>query len=176
MQVYYTTNNWCQTCTQSSTPSTSTKCCLRPCTVIIGSEDDEAVGPCGKQSSVDLFALMGEEEYCACGDLTPKFTVESYQENFFAEATVTPAGVLSWTTLGPEILELYTGQVIVKVCCGKFSAYYTVVIAAKDLCNCPGCNECENCDPCSGDCLDSEVNVNLTGQRPLSNTELNASV
>lgn len=170
----YQSSNPCL-CT-SSTPSTPTpECpddcnCLKVCNIRINANDSRAVGPCAKTGTLNVMLDEFGHDFCACGDNTPRWTVEYKDTAVFVTATITRAGVLTWITSGLSALEKGYGEIILKVCCGLLSYYVQVLIGVKDLCDCPECNDCENCDPCTGLCEDVDINLLLNTVPQSGNT------
>ena len=177
MAYVFTSSNPCL-CTASTTPSESpSECsdecnCLKVCSIYINPNDSRAVGPCGKTGTIDLMNEDFGHDFCACGDNTPRWTVEYKDTDVFVTATITRAGILTWRTTGLSALTKGIGEIILKVCCGPLSQYVQVLIGVKNLCDCPECNDCETCDPCTGECDDAEINLLLNTVSQSGNTTL----
>lgn len=178
MYVYQSTN-FCH-CRTSTPPTVDPECpddcnCLKVCDIRINASDSRAVGPCAKNGTLNVMASEFGHDFCACGEMTPSWTVQSIDTEIFITAAITRAGILTWKTQGPEALDKAYGEIILKVCCGALSYYVRVLIGVKDLCNCPDCNDCENCDPCTGNCEDVEIDLFFQTVPVSGNTSLNAS-
>jgi hypothetical protein len=160
--------------------------CLKVCHINLKSSDSRAVGPCGKQGTLNVMSSEFPHDFCACGDNTPTWSVVCYDDgkeispnvfrpNIFNSVTITRAGSLKWVTQGAEILDRGYGEIILKVCCGELDYYINVIIFIKDLCNCPTCNDCELCDPCNGDCIEPDINLIFKTVPTSANTILNVN-
>lgn len=172
----YQSSNPCLCHGASSSPSPSPcpdDCnCLKVCSIAINVSDSRSVGPCAKVGTLDVMDSDFGHDFCACGESTPRWTVEDFDTTHFTTATITKAGILTWITRGSSSAGKY-GIITLKVCCGGLSFYTEVIIGIKDLCDCPECNDCENCDPCTGDCEDAEVNLFFKSVPQTGSTELN---
>jgi hypothetical protein len=177
MYVYTTTNPClCNPGCVDCPPPCQDECnCLKLCHISINAYSDLAVGPCGATGTLNVMDPSYGHDTCACGDNNLYWSVEDYDKEMFITAKITPAGVLTWITQGPETLDKQYGCVVLKACCGQLSAYMQVLIGIKDLCLCPECGTCENCDPCTGICLDTLADVNLSSISSPSNTSINAN-
>lgn len=135
--------------------------CLDLCHIVIPPAN--GVGPCGQAGQIDVTDSSFNHNTTACGANPLRWNVESVSsDGHIASASITPEGILTWIT-GPGSSAGKVGVVTLKGCCGELSSYIEVLIGVKDLCNCPECGDCENCDPCTGDCLDVDVNVVVSG-------------
>jgi len=165
----------CSTTVDPPSPPCPEECnCLRVCNIVLKGEDSRAVGPCAKTGTLDLTLPEFEHDFCACGNNTPRWSIEEYDTTFFTSVTLTRAGVLTWVTKGPETIDKIFGEIVIKVCCGSLEVYSRILIGVKDLCNCPSCNDCELCDPCSGDCIEPDININFQTVPQSANTSINA--
>lgn len=171
MYVYNTTNPCLCTRTPSDPPCPKDCNCLELCDITVNSYDKKAVGPCGKDGFLDLLDPSYSHDFCACGDNERYWSIEYFDKDIFVTASVnSETGVLSYVTQGVEALNKIYGKVILKFCCGRLSQYLTVIIGIKDLCDCPSCSDCEICDPCTGDCLDSDIDLVVGGSSNGSDT------
>jgi len=136
---------------------------------------DDAVGPCGAIGSVDVSDTDYGHDFCACGANPIIWKVEDYDKAGFITASINSSGVLTWTTKGPETAGEYY-CIVVKACCGHLSAYMNVLIGVKDLCSPCGCPEgCEDCDPCTGLCVEPAINMALNSSSSSANNSISAS-
>lgn len=177
----YTSTNPC-ICPQNISPSpsptpTPTPCqCLGLCNIVVNATSDAAVGPCGAEGTLDLSSSEYGHDTCACGEDPLKWTVEHYDTEIFASASLdVNTGVLTWITMGPESLTKQYGNIVVKVCCGQLSAYMNVTIGIKDLCNCTGAPPCDECDPCTGLTLSQDIDISVNPISNPTNTSVNVS-
>lgn len=160
---------WCIKVTpQPTTPSNpscnedANECCLEACSGTIYC--DNAVGPCGKVGNFDLTTLPHNLTGCLSGI---QYSLEKY-DSFFVNASVSTAGVLSWTTGGPETANQY-GKIYFKISCQSdcgdcitLKAVGRMTIGVKDECQNTICDPtCEVCDPCEGTCIDLETNISI---------------
>lgn len=178
MYIYQSTNPCL--CTPGNPVNPEPECpddcnCLKVCSISINANDSRAVGPCAKTGTLNVMLEEFGHDFCACGVNDPRWTVEYYDSTFFVTVSITRAGTLTWITKGSEILEQGYGEIILKVCCGTLSYYTTVLVGVKDLCNCPECNDCEICDPCTGLCIEPLIELNFQTVPNSGNTSLNAS-
>ena len=128
---------------------------------MIVAEADQ-VGPCGQTGTVDV-ASAASHDFCACGENDIIWSLESFDDTLLANASVTTAGVFTWITGPPPDSYLDVAQAVLKVCCGKLSAYTILNIPIKDECGCPNCPglSCEECNPCTGLCADTLPNITV---------------
>lgn len=178
MAYVYTSSNPCL-CSGGPTNPPGPECpddcnCLKVCNIRVNANDQNAVGPCAKTGTLNLMSDVFGHDFCACGNNTPKWTIEHKDSSIFVSASVTRAGVLTWVTGGVNTVGEY-GKIILKVCCGSLSYYTEVLIGVKDLCNCPDCNDCEICDQCTGDCIEPNIHLYFPAVPQSGNTSLNAS-
>jgi len=74
--------------------------------------------------------------------------------------------VLHWTTVGKEANR--HSKVTILACCEQedgtiLEYYFTVSIYIADLCAGKKCDgKCEECDPCTGDCVTKEGKISVT--------------
>ena len=147
-------------------PTTPAPCpdpdnCLNLCHIVIPPAN--GVGPCGQVGQTNVMDPIYNHDVAACGANPLAWSVVSISgEGYIVSASITPEGILTWVT-GPGSSAGKIGTVTLKACCGDLSSFIDVLIGVKDLCNCPTCGDCENCDPCNGECLDVEVNVVIGG-------------
>lgn len=165
MLIYQTTNPClCNPVSQTTTPDCPEDCnCLKLCHITLNSSDSSAVGPCAAIGTLDVTDESYGHDTCACGTNPLRWSLEYFDPNIFVTASVTTAGVISYTTQGPSALDQEYGKIILKLCCGQISHYLEVLIGIKDLCNCPSCDACDDCDPCSGVCAEAEVDITVQG-------------
>lgn len=169
MLYIYTTTNPCL-CSSSSGVNPVDDCneecnCLHLCHIAVNANSDLAVGPCGAEGTIDVTDAQYGHDFCACGDEPGYWSVVSFDNEIFVSASIgAETGVLTWNTQGADALSTQYGNIILKYCCGPLSAYMTVLIGIKDLCQCPTCGTCDNCDPCTGICLDGNVDISLGGE------------
>lgn len=144
-----------------TTPCPDPNECLELCHIII--PPDNGVGPCGQAGQINVMDYQTDGNTTACGADPLVWNVARQDPlGIITTASITPEGILTWVT-GPGETAGKIGVITLRACCGKFSTYIEVLIGVKDLCNCPGCGDCENCDPCTGDCIDVEVDVLIGG-------------
>ena len=142
------------TCSQQD-PDTGEATCLFVCDGIVPADD--AVGPCGAFGFVDVTTLKNNLKGCA-GD--PSYhVIPDFDTNFFSNVYL-DGTVLHWVTAAEAPPARYSSvriRVICKNSDGKKLSYvFCVSIGIKDLCNCVVCDDkCEECDPCTGDCVDN---------------------
>lgn len=173
MYVYTTTNPClCNPSIPNDPPCPEDCNCLHLCSITINAYSDEAVGPCAAVGSIDVSDEQYGHDLCACGDDPGYWSIEDYDKDIFINVTTTTAGVLTWTTKGPESLDKQYGAITMKFCCGRLAAYMCVIIGVKDLCKCPDCSACQECDPCTGLCLDGDINMKITSTANSSNTSI----
>lgn len=172
MLYFYQSTNPCICTSTPSDPPCPDDCnCIKICNIAINELSDDAVGPCAAQGSLDISDESYGHDFCACGENEVKWSIESYDKDLLINASITQAGVLTWTTAGPETIGQYP-CVIVKVCCGNLSAYGFVLIGVKDLCYPCTCTPCEDCDPCTGLCTGGMVNASLKASDSSGNPSL----
>lgn len=154
----------CGGCPPGSSGPCPSKCknpgtCLELCSPIIHDDDPTTPGPCGQYGTVDLTTFKHETD--VCGDNPLKFSYVSHDEDIFVSASVTEAGILTWSTGGPETCGKY-GEIMFKACCGKFSTFQCITIGVADLCSCQVCDKCEQCDPCTGLCVEKPGEIKVS--------------
>jgi hypothetical protein len=176
MYVYTSTNPClCTSNTNTPTPGCPTDCtCLQVCNVTVNGLDPTAVGPCAQTGTLDLTDPSINHDFCACGENPPIWSIVDYDSTIFTTAEITTGGDLTWITGGGETAGKY-GVINVKVCCGILSTYACVIIGIADQCNCPTCGTCEDCDPCTGLCLEGQIQVGLTGINTSADPLLNSN-
>lgn len=143
--------------------------CLVLCDIVILSKD--GVGPCGQSGTIDLMDSSYNHDFTVCEGSSINWSFISV-EGYLPSVKVTPDGILTWITGDSSSAGKYS-TITLKACCGEYASYMDVIVGVKDLCNCPGCNQCETCDPCTGDCLSSDVQTSLNNSRNLTNTTTN---
>ena len=170
MATFYTCTNTspcsclgsCLPCTTTCDP-VSEECCISACNELVKCED--SVGPCGAVGTFDLTTLDNDDSGCA--ENTMVFRLNGYDENIFAAVTISPAGIITFTTKGPETAGNF-GKVHYKaVCktredcakCGELASNGFVDIGVRDLCLAHACTEAQSCDACTGNCVDIDVNI-----------------
>jgi hypothetical protein len=143
-------------------PSGQEDCCLKACNAIL--ECTDAVGPCGAAGSFDLTTLSHIVTGC---DGTIQYALES-QDGFFSDVRITKAGILTWVTGGPETVGKY-GTIWFRMNCQSdcddcisLNAIGYIDVGVNDLCRNVICDEeCEVCDPCSGLCVEQDVDLKI---------------
>jgi len=141
--------------------------CLILCDLIVKPSD--GVGPCGQAGTIDV--NTGNHDIAICEENPLRWSMVSFSGEGIVSATITPEGILTWVTAGPNSSGEF-GTVILKGCCGEYSSYMEVLIGVKDLCNCPECNDCNDCDPCTGECMENQLNLTVKGANKLTNTKI----
>lgn len=159
---------------QSSTPSPP-PCpnddCLSLCDIVVLSQD--GVGPCGQYGSIDVMDESYNHRIAACDENPLRWSIVEF-DGTIVDASITRAGVLTWVTGGYETVGSYS-TILLKACCGDLSAYTTVIVGVKDLCQCPECDVCDVCDPCTGECIDSGVELSVGTQNANLNIEVDGN-
>lgn len=179
MLYFYQSSNPCICTPTPENPSCPDDCnCLKICSIAINALSDEAVGPCAATGTLDISdEMVYGHDTCACGADPVSWNIEDYDKTGFVSVSITDAGVLTWITQGPETAGNYY-CITVKVCCGNLSAYATITVGIKDLCNpCPpGCaGECQTCDPCTGTCTGGTVDTTIKGGETPANPSIAGS-
>ncbi len=176
MYIYQSTNP-CLCTPTPMTPLCPDDCnCIKLCNITLNARDPQAVGPCGVEGTLDLLDPIYEHDLCACGTNQGYWSIETYDKEIFVTVAVDPTtGVLTYITQGPDALLKQYGAITLKYCCGYISAYMCVIIGIADLCNCPTCGPCNECDPCTGICLSQAVDVSVQSNEKQTNTNVNAS-
>lgn len=137
--------------------------CFDLCDITVLPTDAAAVGPCGKQGTLDVTLPAYNHTTTLCGDYggTIIWSIASFDSTFFVEANMTTAGVLTWVTQDHP-LPASMGQIVIKAECTEIGAFGVVFIGAKDLCSGVACDSPEVCNPCTGACEEQngEIQVN----------------
>lgn len=170
----FQSSNPCLCSSPGTPPVVVPECkCLQVCNVTVNALNDVAVGPCASTQTLDIASPAFSHDTCVCGDDPVTWSIVDYDPDIFITAEITTAGVLTWITGGPETAGQY-GVITVKVCCGILSTYACIIVGVKDLCKCPSCGTCQNCDPCTGQCLDNATQVEIGGVEIGADPELNS--
>lgn len=177
MYVYTTTNPCICTQPQNNDPIQVEDCnCIKLCHITVNANSEDAVGPCGLEGSIDVSDSKYGHDLCACGESTQYWSVEHFDSEIFVTATVNQnTGVLTWITQGPDALDKQYGSITMKFTCGNLSAYFIVVVGIKDLCQGVVCGSGEVCDDCTGTCEEAEINLNITQEETITNTNINVT-
>ena len=146
--------------------------CLKYCEIIIDKNDELAPAPCGVLGQFDLLSDRFVNNLCACSVEDVKFSVLNYDNNFVSAEI--NGSELSFRTAGSESVNKF-GCITLEICCGQYTTYTNVYIQIKDLCICPNCNDCEVCDPCTGECIDSDVRLGLNSLQTQGNLIVNGN-
>ena len=146
------------------------ECCLKACSAVIVCED--AVPACGQTGAFDLDLLEHVTSGCE-GGLT--YSLYKHDE-FFADVSVSKAGILSWTTKGEETIGKY-GEVLFKISCQAncddcivLESIGKMTIGVKDLCKGVTCEGSEICNKCTGDCEAPLTNTSASNSLNYTNT------
>lgn len=138
--------------------------CLQLCHIVVMPEN--SVGPCAKQGVIDLNdPTYGHDTQICTSPLQWQF-VKIKDTSVISNVSVTPGGMLTFTTGGGASQNKFT-SVIVKGSCGMYSAYIEVLIGIKNLCATSPCTPAQICDPCTGNCEDKVLDVKIRGQNAL---------
>jgi hypothetical protein len=147
-------------CKSASTPTTppcpTPNTCIQLCSPIVRCAD--AVGPCSEVGQTDISVL--DHDFGGCTGETPKYYLVDFETEKFIDMTLTEAGVLTWTT-GISTVAGEFGYFAFKVYCGELSAIQTGLICIKDLCLTVGCAPGQECDTCTGVCVDQEAGLSI---------------
>lgn len=158
-------------CLQSSNvsptppPCSDLECCLRVCDTLLSSID--AVGPCGQVGTFDLATLNHRTDGCTAN---PVFYLESFDNTFFVDVSISLEGVVTWTTLGASTVNDYS-KVYYRMECDadcvdgiELKSLGHIEIGVKDDCQGVNCNaECETCNPCTGVCDPTVTEISING-------------
>lgn len=136
----------CPQSTNPDTPNTPSEC-LRFCDTIIS----DGGLPCGQESTVNI--SEGANTSICDGD-SVGYSVVDFDDSMIVTASIDNAGMLTFRTTGSTVAGKYA-EFTIKICCGIYEAYGKVFVGIQDLCNCPTCQDCEVCDPCTGLCVES---------------------
>lgn len=167
--MYITTNPCLCQCTVSE-PCHPSQCgggdCFCMCNIYISPKSDVAVAPCGDVGTILLTDY--QHDFTVCGENTVLFEVMFFDQEFFTDAQVSPAGNLTWSINAGQTK--YTGLIQMKASCGERGKYFTVQIGKKDLCSLVSCQEGFKCDECTGNCI--EIDAPLSGSGVLNSTTI----
>lgn len=161
-------------------PSSKQECCLIACNEVLPCAD--SIGPCGQVGTTDLSQLNHNITGCN-GPEHVKYSIVEYDRDVFVSVTIDRnTGVLTWVTGGPEhvgkfgdvcyALECVAREDCADECIGLKSEGI-IHIGIKDLCIAHSCQECEHCDPCSGECLNDDTNLLVGENEQHSNLSVN---
>lgn len=146
------------------------KCCLKACNALITCKD--SVGPCGAVGIFDLTTL--EHITSGCGGEILYSKVE-YDTEIFADVKISKNGELTWTTKGPNTVGKF-GMVCFKIQCESncddcvtLSSIGYINIGVNNLCRGVVCEECDTCDPCTGECIHNETDVEIVSDNENAN-------
>lgn len=133
-------------------------CCLNYCSAIIAPQN--AVGPCGQTGLFDLRTLAVET---GCCENEVAFQILASDKAHFVGTTITGGHQLKWVSQGADRKGKF-GIVRIKATCKTdksqtLNKIFTVTIGMKDLCEGVVCEDCFECDPCSGACIKSDVTL-----------------
>lgn len=143
-------------------PSDSPDCCLKACNALI--DCDGAVGPCGMVGVTDLSTI--EHNTSGCG-VDPVFRLNDYDRDVFLSVSLKTNGELTWITNDKDSVGKF-GEISFKVICissedcgdcTELRSNGIIRIGVKDLCLGNSCEECDYCDPCSGECVPKDINI-----------------
>jgi len=146
--------------TPTPKPACPSGCCLHVCDTIIAPND--AVGPCGQMGVLDLSTLESEQSCCTAA---PVFKLVEYDNAHFVSVVI-ENGQLKWITQRANRLHQF-GTIRIKTTCvtesGQLLSYtFCVTIGIKNHCLGNACEQCDTCDPCTGECVESDVKLALT--------------
>lgn len=159
-------------CLISSTPNPpsnpcppSLTCCLKGCDGTVYGAD--AVGPCLQVGMTDLTTLDHDISGCS-GSVV--YILEDWDETFFANVSVSTAGILTWETQELEIMDTSGMYSVVQVrlqCTSScddivLNSVIDVNIFVTDNCANVVCSEGFECEPCGGDCDPIIPDVEIT--------------
>lgn len=120
-------------------------------------------GPAPKETVT--FDVSENNNTSACKECTGVYSIRSYDENFFSSVSITPEGVLTYTT-SDSFTAWEEGCITYHFdCpCNNLSGDGYVYICKRDL-----CTECKgDCNPCNGDCI--EFKGGVFGEHPTEDT------
>lgn len=161
--AFITTNPClCSPCSSSPAPPDCPEVddnCLDVCDITILPTANEAVGPCGQVGTIDMAAAAAHNvTLCTNGGLNQKWEVVDWDTEVFVDASTTSAGVLSWVT-ADNLDEKPAGTIYVKLSCGMYAAFGSVIVGIKDVCLDIVCNVPQACNRCTGQCDDQSSNI-----------------
>jgi hypothetical protein len=150
--------------------------CLKLCEDILPCEN--AVGPCLQSGTYDFSSL--NHNTTGCGTNPVLYSVEDYDKSIFASVTIdSVSGVITWVTADSDSAGKY-GKICIKAICqgdcdncnvlGHVVDFY---IGVRDLCAAVVCDDCETCNPCTGECEENDVNLKLQSKTTYSNLTVN---
>lgn len=163
MFVFTSTNPCnCRSSHISSDPPCEDTCnCLRLCDIVIASNSDDAVLPCGGELILDLTDAQYEHDTCACGEDTQRWYVKSYDTDVFESVTLSVDGTMFNATTVSTAVDVFHSNVIIYFVCGNLSYYFKVVVGIQHPCSGVVCDTDQTCDPCIidedglGTCVDN---------------------
>lgn len=141
------------------------KCCLKACDGTVFGAD--AVGPCLQVGMTDLSTLDHDISGCS-GSVV--YILESWDDTFFANVSLTSGGVLTWETLDVEVRDTSGEYSIINVrlqCTSScddlvLNSVFDVNVFVADNCTGVICDEGFECEPCGGDCDPIIPDVEIT--------------
>ncbi|MCO6499663.1 MAG: hypothetical protein J5I47_04690 [Vicingus serpentipes] len=146
----------------SPPPCDCPECCLKACKAVLSCND--AIGPCGQTGAFDLTTLPHIQTGCT-GPL--RFALEK-EDGFFPFVNITEAGILTWVTPGADFVDDF-GEICYRIACATdcedcviLESVGTIMIGVKNLCKGSTCEQSEECDPCSGNCVDISVDTEVS--------------
>lgn len=124
----------------------------------------DGVGPCGKTGTLDV-STANNYDKCATG--VPVYKIVNFDTAGFVSATIDQNGIITYVTADSAEAKHYY-QIVYRVTCSveQYGGYGIATIGMKDLCQAVACAEGEKCDPCSGDCVDINADLEVDVQTP----------
>jgi hypothetical protein len=157
MSFYPCSCTGCTDCSSTSNQCPDNASCLMVSDVTLFS--DTSILPCGSSFSV---AVGAASDLSVC-DTTVNWGIVSYDADAFSSVSVNSSGVVSGTTTTAAQLNTFY-KIVGKAICTEtlLSSYFTVKISVRNAClDVASCPDGQECDKCSGTCLD-EVDSELS--------------